>query len=284
MSSLPPAQKPSAFPMRLIEPAQTWSLINLRELWQYRDLIYFMTLRDIKVRYKQTILGPFWPVVQPFVLMIVFSFVFGGLAQFDSEGHPYPIFSYAALVPWTFFATAMTRITLSLVQNAGVITKIYFPRLILPIVGTFASLFDFIVSFALLLIMMLAFGLVPTANILWLPLLLLLAMVTSLGFGLWFAALNVRFRDIGYGVEFMLRVWIYLTPVAYSSEILPEPWSELYLLNPMSGVVEGFRWALLGSQTPPGAAVLVAALASVFILVTGLVYFNRTEAIFADVV
>lgn len=284
MSSLPPAQKPSALPMRVIEPAQPWSLINLRELWQYRDLIYFMTLRDIKVRYKQTILGPFWPIVQPFILMIVFTFIFGGLAQFDSEGHPYPVFSYAALVPWTFFATAMTRITLSLVQNAGVITKIYFPRLILPIVGTFASLFDFIVSFVLLLIMMLAFDLVPTVNILWLPLLLLLAMVTSLGFGLWFAALNVRFRDIGYGVEFMLRVWMYLTPVAYSSKELPHPWNELYLLNPMSGVVEGFRWALLGSQTPPGAAVLVAALASVFILVTGLMYFNRTEAIFADVV
>jgi len=271
-------------PVSEIAPSRGWVALKLRELWAYRELLYFLVWRDIKVRYKQTVLGAAWAVIQPFFTMVVFSLFFGSLAKMPSDGIPYPIFAYTALVPWTFFANGLTQASNSLVGNSGLIKKVYFPRLAIPIAGVLSNLVDFALAFVVLLLMMVYFKLWPTAAILWLPLLLLLAFVTALGVGLWFSALNVEFRDVRYVVPFITQFWMFATPVAYPSSLLHEPWRTLYGLNPMAGVVEGFRWALLGNASPPGPLIWVSAVASIVILVSGAFYFRRMERTFADVV
>jgi len=266
-----------------IEPTRGWGKFHLRELLEYHELFYFLVWRDIKVRYKQTLLGAAWAILQPFFTMVVFSLFFGRLAGMPSDGIPYPIFSYAALVPWTFFANGLTQSANSLVLNATLIKKVYFPRLVVPVSAVCAGLLDFALAFLVLLGMMAFYGIFPTLRILWLPPLLLLAFVTSLGAGLWLAALNVQYRDVRYIVSFLTQVWMFVTPIVYPSSLLPQPWRTLYGVNPMTGVVEGFRWALLGGETKPGAIVLLSALAAVGLLVSGAAFFRKMEKIFADV-
>jgi len=274
----------SVVPVTVIRPSQGWISLNLRDLWEYRELLYFLTWRDIKVRYKQTVLGAAWAIIQPFFTMVVFSLFFGKLAKVPSDNIPYPIFSYVALVPWTFFANGLSQSSTSLVASANLIQKVYFPRLVVPISAVISGGVDFVLAFVVLLGMMLFYGIVPTAAVVWLPLLLLLALVTSLGVGLWFTAMNVQFRDVRYAVPFLVQAWMFATPIAYPSSLLDEPWRTLYGINPMAGVVEGFRWALLGTKTVPGPIVLVSALAAVGLLVSGAFYFRRMEKTFADVV
>lgn len=267
-----------------ITPTRGWTSLKLRELWQYRHLLYFFMWRDIKVRYKQTILGASWAIIQPFFTMVVFSVFFGRLANVPSDDLPYPLFSYAALVPWQFFSNALTQASSSLVMNSNMIKKIYFPRLLMPSATVFAGVVDFTLAFIVLLGMMLAFGYLPTLNVIWLPFFLLLALVTSLGVGLWLAAMNVQFRDVRYAVPFLAQVWLFLTPIAYPSSLLDEPWRTLYGINPMAGVVEGFRWALLGTDTAPGPMIIVSSMVAAALLVSGAFYFRRMERTFADVV
>lgn len=271
-------------PVIRIEPSVGWVSLKLGELFQYRELIYFLIWRDIKVRYKQTVLGVAWAIVQPFFTMLVFSLFFGKLANVPSDGIPYPIFSYAALVPWTFFANGLTQASNSLVGSANLIKKVYFPRLAIPIATVLSGVVDFVLAFIVLVGMMAYFGFAPTINILWLPLLLLLALVTSLGVSLWLSAMNVEFRDVRYIVPFLTQFWLFATPIAYPSSLLQKPWQTLYGINPMVGVVEGFRWALLGTKTAPGAIVFVSALTAVALLIGGALYFRRMEKTFADIV
>ncbi|MBE9513727.1 MAG: ABC transporter permease [Chloroflexi bacterium] len=267
-----------------IEPSKGWVSLKLRELWEYRELLYFLIWRDVKVRYKQTVLGAAWAIIQPLFTMVVFSVFFGRLAKIPSDGIPYPIFSYAALVPWTFFANGLNQAVSGMVSHANLIKKVYFPRLAIPIARVLAGAVDFSLAFIVLLVMMFAYGIVPTANIFWLPLFLLLALVTSLGAGLWLSAMNVQFRDVGYIVPFITQFWMFATPIVYPSSLLPEPWRTLYGINPMAGVVEGFRWALLGTDTAPGPIIIVSSLAALTLLVSGAFYFRRMEKTFADVV
>lgn len=267
-----------------IEPTRGWPRLELRELFEYRELLYFLIWRDIKVRYKQTVLGAAWAIIQPFFTMVVFSLFFGRLAKIPSEGVPYPIFSYAALVPWTFFANGLGQSANSLVGSANLITKVYFPRLTIPISTVLSGVVDFALAFIVLLGMMLFYGIVPTLNVFWLPLFLFLALITAMGVGLWLSALNVQFRDVRYVVPFLTQFWLFATPIAYPSSLLSEPWRSLYALNPMVGVVEGFRWVLLGTETAPGPIIIVSTLAAILVLVSGVYYFRRMEDTFADVV
>jgi len=271
-------------PVTVIRPSSGWVPLKLRELWSYRELLYFLVWRDVKVRYKQTALGAAWAIIQPFFTMLVFSLFFGRLANIPSDNIPYPLFSFAALVPWTFFANGLGQSSDSLVGNANLIKKVYFPRLVVPFAAVLSGVVDFALAFVVLLIMMLFYGRVPTINAIWLPLLLLLALITALGVGLWLSALNVEYRDVRYVVPFLTQFWLFATPIAYPSSLLSEPWRTLYGLNPMVGVVEGFRWALVGTDTAPGAIVLVSALAALAILISGSYYFRRMEQTFADVV
>ncbi len=275
--------KTEAMPMIHIQPSKGWVSLNLRDLWEYRELLYFLVWRDVKVRYKQTVLGAAWAIIQPFFTMVVFSLFFGRLANVPSDGIPYPIFSYAALVPWTFFANGLNQATTGLVSQANLIKKVYFPRLSIPIARILAGLVDFVLAFIVLILMMFLYGIAPTSNIIWLPYFLLLALVTSLGVGLWLSAMNVRFRDVGYTVPFITQIWMFATPIAYPSSLLSEPWRTLYGINPMAGVVEGFRWALLGT-TAPGPIIIVSSFVALALLVSGAYYFRRVEKAFADVV
>jgi homopolymeric O-antigen transport system permease protein len=267
-----------------IEPSRGWVALKLRDLWEYRELLYFLTWRDISVRYKQTVLGIAWAIIQPVFTMIVFSLFFGRLAKMPSDGIPYPIFSYTALVPWTFFANGLTQSSNSLVGSANLITKVYFPRLAIPIAAVLSGLIDFALALLVLLGMILYYGMPVTIHILWLAPLLLLALVTSLGVGLMLTAMNVKFRDVRYAVPFLTQLWMFATPIAYPSSLLSEPWRTLYGLNPMVGVVEGFRWALLDNGNAPGPIIIVSSLVAVVTLVGGAFYFRRMEKNFADVV
>jgi lipopolysaccharide transport system permease protein len=267
-----------------IEPSRGWVSLQLADLWQYRELLYFLTWRDVKVRYKQTILGASWAIIQPFFSMVIFSLFFGRLAGVPSDGVPYPIFSYAALVPWTFFANGLIQSTNSLVTGGNLIKKVYFPRLAMPIAAILSGVLDFVLAFIVLLGMMLFFGIFPTINVVWLPLFLLLALITSLGAGLWLTAMNVQFRDIRYAVPFLVQAWMFISPVIYSSSMLEEPWRTLYGINPMAGVIEGFRWALLDTDTAPGPMIIVSSLVAIGLLISGAYYFRRMEKTFADVV
>ena len=268
----------------LIQPSRGWVSLKLWDVWEYRELLYFLAWRDIKVRYKQTVLGAAWAILQPVLTMVVFSVVFGRLLQAPSDGIPYPIFTFCALLPWQLFAHALTQSSNSLVSNERLITKVYFPRLVIPISSILAGLVDFGIAFVVLLGMMLYYGIVPTAAIVTLPLFLLLAVATALAVGLWLSALNVQYRDVRHTIPFLTQIWLFATPVAYASSLIPEPWRAWYGLNPMAGVVEGFRWALLGQTGSPGSLVLVSAFAVTVLLVGGLVYFRRMEKQFADIV
>ena len=268
----------------LIEPTQGWVSLQLHELWEYRELLYFLVWRDVKVRYKQTVLGMAWAILQPFFTMVVFSLFFGKLAKMPSDGIPYPLFSYAALVPWTFFANGLSQASNSLVGSAHLITKVYFPRLTVPISSVISGIIDFVLAFMVLLGIMAYYGVFPTLNVIWLPFLLLLALITALGVGMWFSALNVQFRDVHYVLPFLTQAWLFATPIVYPSSLLSEPWRTLYGINPMVGVVEGFRWALLGTQTAPGPMIIVSSIAALTILVAGAFYFRSMEKTFADMV
>ena len=282
----PESQPPAPAPLiTMIQPSKGWVSLKLREVWEFRELLYFLTWRDIKVRYKQTLFGAAWAIIQPFFTMIVFSLFFGRLAEIPSDGIPYPIFSYAALLPWTFFANGITQSANSLIGNSKLISKVYFPRLIVPFSSVLGGLPDFAIAFVVLIGMMIYYGLYPSlASLFWLPIFLLLALVTATGMGLWLSALNVEFRDIRYVVPFLIQFWLFATPVAYPASLLDEPWRTIYGLNPMVGVVEGFRWALLQSGNPPGPMIVLSSLAAVALLVSGLFYFRRMEQTFADIV
>jgi lipopolysaccharide transport system permease protein len=252
-------------------------------MWLFRELLLFLAWRDIKIRYKQTVLGFAWAILQPFMTMVVFSLFFGKLAKIPSEGIPYPIFSFAGLLPWQFFANAINVSTTSLVTNANMVTKVYFPRLFVPISSVLSGLVDFLLALVVLFFMMLFYHISPTTGIFLVPLFMLMAFTAALGVSLWMSALNVKYRDVRYVVPFLTQFWFFATPVTYPSNLLNEPWRTLYGLNPMVGVVEGFRWALLGTN-PPEAMIFVSAVISLLLLVSGLLYFNRTEKTFADVI
>ena len=260
-----------------------WASVDFAELWHYRELLLFQALRDIKVRYKQTALGAAWAILQPVLTMAVFTILFGRLAGVSSDGVPYPIFAFSALLPWQLFAFALTQSSNSLVDNAPVLTKVYFPRLILPLASVLAGLVDFIIASGVLAGMMLYYGIVPGWGAMTLPLFILLALAAALAVGLWLSALNARYRDVRYTIPFLAQFWLFITPVAYSSTLVPKEWQVVYALNPMVGVIDGFRWALLGT-TPPGPMLLVSAMATVLVLIGGLLYFRRMERSLADIV
>lgn len=268
----------------VIRPRRGFRPLDLGEIWQSRELLYFLTWRDIKVRYKQTVLGAAWAVLQPFLTMVVFSLFFGRLAGVPSDDIPYPLFAYSALVPWTFFATGLAQSSNSLVGSSNLLRKVYFPRLVIPLSSILAGLVDFCIAFVVLLGMMVLYGYPPTSQLAWLPLLLILAFATSLGTGLWLSAMNVQFRDVRYVIPFLVQLWLFATPIAYPSSLLSEPWRIMYAINPMVGVVEGFRWALLGTDTAPGPMIMVSASVAVALLISGAYYFRRMEKSFADVV
>ena len=268
----------------ILRPSRGWGALNLGDLWKYRELIYFLTWRDIKVRYKQTFLGAAWAILQPFLSMVVFTIFFGGLLNVSSEGQPYPVFSYTALLPWGVFSKALSDAGRSLVINRNMITKVYFPRLVVPIASVLGGVVDFLIAFVVLLAMMVYYQVTPTPAVWTLPLFLILALVTALGVGLWLSALNVIYRDVGYVLPFLTQFWFYITPIVYSASEIPEHWRLIYALNPMVGVVEGFRWALLGTSSAPGPVVAVSAGIALLILVTGMFYFRRMERTFADMV
>jgi lipopolysaccharide transport system permease protein len=264
-------------------PSRGWVALNLRAVWDYRELLYFLTWRDIKVRYKQTALGAGWAIIQPFMTMVAFSVFFGQLGKIPSDGVPYPIFSYAALLPWTFFAYALSNSSNSLVGSANLISKVYFPRLVIPVSSVLAGVVDFVIAFVVLLVLMAYFGIAPTTRVCLLPAFLVLGLITALGVGLWLSALNVEYRDVRYTVPFLTQFWLFATPVAYPSSLLAEPWRTLYGLNPMVGVIEGFRWTLLDTPAP-GAMLGLSVLMAIAVLLSGAYYFRRMERTFADVV
>ncbi|OLB13311.1 MAG: phosphate ABC transporter permease [Candidatus Rokubacteria bacterium 13_2_20CM_69_10] len=268
----------------VIRPSTGWTGVSLRDLWAYRELLYFLAWRDIKVRYKQTALGVIWVVIQPLFAMLVFSVFFGRLAGMPSGGVPYPVFAFCALLPWQLFAHALTESSASLVTNQNLITKVYFPRLIIPLAPVLASLLDFLIAFGLLLGMLAYYRITPTLWVWTLPLFLLLAIALAIGVGLWLAALNARYRDVRYTIPFLTQIWLFATPIAYPSSLVPEPWRAWYGLNPMAGVVDGFRWALLGTADAPGGLMAVSAAVTLVILVSGVHYFRRTERTFADTI
>jgi lipopolysaccharide transport system permease protein len=271
-------------PVIRIQAARGWVSLRLGELWSYRELMYFLTWRDVKIRYKQTALGVLWAVLQPLLTMLVFTIFFGRLARVPSDGIPYSLFALAGLVPWTFFASGLNQSANSLVAGANMLKKIYFPRLIMPIAAVCSGAVDLVIAIGLVGVMLAWRGVPLTANALWLPAFLLLAFVTALGVGVWLAALNVEYRDVRFTVPFLIQFWMYATPIAYPSSLLPEPWRTLYGLNPMAGVVEGFRWSLAGAKTQPGPMILVSAAVALLLLITGAFYFRRMERVFADIV
>jgi lipopolysaccharide transport system permease protein len=268
----------------VITPSAGWPGLDLRELWAYRELLFFLVWRDIKVRYKQTELGLAWALLQPLLTMVVFSVFFGRLVRVPSDGVPYPAFALAALVPWTFFSYGLTQSANSVVADQQLVTKVYFPRLAIPVATVLSGLADLVPSLVVLLGFLAYLGITPSWSVLWLVPLLLLAFVTALGAGLWLAALNVQYRDVRYTVPFLTQLWLFATPVAYPSSLIGEPWRTLYGLNPMAGVVEGFRWALLGTRTAPGSMIAASAVAALLLLGGGLLYFRRMEDTFADVI
>ncbi len=276
--------KEHLYPIIRIEPSTGWVALQLRELWIYRELLFFLVWRDVKVRYKQTVLGIAWAIIQPLFTMVVFTIIFGGLARLDSDGTPYALFSFTALVPWTFFANALSQGSNSLVGSAHLIKKVYFPRLAVPIATLLSAFVDFGLAFMLLIAMLLWFKIGFTLYLLLLPLFVLLACVTALGMSLWLSALNVQFRDIRYVIPFVISLWQFASPVIYSSSIIPGFWRPLYNLNPMVGVIDGFRWVLLGTPAPPLLATMLSAIMATLVLISGALYFRRTEKYFADVV
>lgn len=273
----------AAPPVVRITPPSRWWEVPFRELWAYRELLYFFVWRDIKIRYKQTAIGAAWAVLQPLLTMIVFTLFFGKLAHIPSEGLPYPIFYYSALLPWTYFATSLQNATNTMVGNQNVITKVYFPRLALPLSSVFSGLVDFGISFLMFVAMMIYYRVAPSMALLWLPMFLLLALLTALGVGLWLSALNAIYRDVRYVVPFLVQFWMFASPVAYASSLVPTKWRWLYELNPMAGVIDGFRWSLAHGK-PPNGLLFQSAGAVILVLLSGVAYFQRMETTVADVV
>lgn len=272
-------------PVHIYEPRKPWQLLEgWREFWHYRELLFFLTWRDIMIRYKQAVLGIGWAILQPVLTVVIFSVIFGMLAKLPSEGIPYPIFSFAALLPWQLFAGAMSRAGNSLVLNRNLITKVYFPRVMIPLSSVLAGLVDFLLAFLVLLVMMLIYGVAITWTVLLLPLLVIFALLTAFAVGVWLSALNVRYRDVQHLIPFLIQAWMYASPVAYSIELIPEgPWRILYSLNPLVGVIQGFRWAIFGG-TSPDLMILVSGLVVALMMTGGLLYFRQTEEGFADVI
>lgn len=279
----PTTTETASVPTLIIRPPKKWVPIDFHELWEYRELLYSFVARDVKIRYKQTALGFLWAIIQPLFMMVIFTLFFGGFAKIPSDGVPYPLFSFAALLPWTLFSEGLGRSTSSMVGNAGIMTKVYFPRLIMPISGIISPLVDFFIAFIILILMMAYYGFVPTIAIVLLPLFILLALATSLAIGLWLSALNIKYRDFQYTLPFIIQLGLYASPIVYPSSMIPAQYRILYGLNPMAGVIEGFRWALLGAK-PPEAMLLVSVGVVVVLLIGGLFYFKRMEQYFADVV
>lgn len=281
---MPTALESLPSPLITIKPSTGWLGLNLPEIWDRRELLYFLTWREVKVRYKQTLLGAAWALLQPLFTMVIFSLFFGRLAKLPSDGIPYPVFAFTALVPWVFFSNGLTQSANSLISNSQLITKIYFPRLLVPTAAVLGGVIDFLLAFGLLILMILWYGVGIHASIVWIPLFLLLAFVTSLGAGLWLSALNVEYRDVRHIVPFLVQMWLFATPIAYPSSLLHEPWHTLYALNPMVGVVEGFRWAILGTKTRPDSVLLISSAIAILALITGALFFRRTEKRFADLI
>jgi homopolymeric O-antigen transport system permease protein len=273
-----------AVPVMRITPPTRWWILPFGELWDFRELIYFFVWRDIKIRYKQTAIGAAWAVLQPLLTMLIFSLFFGRLAHIPSEGLPYPIFYYSALLPWMYFAAAMQNATSTIVENQRVITKVYFPRLALPLASILSGLVDFGVSFLMFVVLMIYYGIRPTTAVIWFPAFILLAILTALGVGLWLSALNALYRDVRYVLPFLVQFWLFASPVAYPASLVPPKWRWLYGLNPMAGVIEGVRWSLTGHTSSPGRLIFVSAAAVLVLLVSGLAYFQKVETTVADVV
>ncbi|MES0344519.1 MAG: ABC transporter permease [Anaerolineales bacterium] len=271
--------------LTVIQPSRGWAWIDLRELWRYRELVYFLVWRDVKVRYKQTLLGAAWAILRPFLSMVIFTVVFAGLANLDTDGAPPPVFYFSGLLPWMLFQDGVVKAGNSLVTGSSLITKVYFPRIAIPLASVLAGVVDFALAFIVLVGMMIYYGVRPTDAIWTLPLFLLLALVTSLGVGLWLSALNVQYRDVGYVTPFLLQAWMFASPVVYSATLIPEGWARIaFGLNPMAGVVQGFRWAILGVGEPPSELIILSVLVAIFLLISGMLYFKRMERTFADVV
>jgi len=277
-------QKSSPISTIIIKPVHGFEFIKLGDLWHYRELLYFLVWRDLKVRYKQTLIGAAWAIVQPFVTMIIFSIFFGRIAKIPSEGIPYPIFSYAALLPWTLFSQGTIQASNSLVSSASLITKVYFPRLVIPISAVLSPLIDFAIAFVVLIGMMIYYGVYPTVMVFWFPVFLLLTLVTTFGISIWFSALNVKYRDVRYAIPFLVQIWLFATPVIYPSTILQGKWRVFLGLNPMTAVIEGFRWSLLGVGKIGGRMIWASIAVAVVLFFTGIFYFQKTERSFADVV
>jgi lipopolysaccharide transport system permease protein len=274
----------SSAPVTVIRPPRGWIPINLRELWAYRELLYFLTWRDIKVRYKQTLIGFAWAIIQPVFMMIVFSLFFGTLAKVPSENIPYPLFSYAGVLPWTLFSEGLTRSSNSLVLDSNLIQKVYFPRLLMPLSGVLSPLVDFSIAFLVLIGMMLYFGHYPSVTMFWILPFLLLELLFAIGVGLWLSAINVQYRDVRYAVPFLIQLGLFASPVVYSVNFVPERFQAVYgLINPMAGILEGFRWAILGTK-PPSYLVIASVAIILVVLISGIFYFRRREKAFADVV
>ena len=271
-------------PVWVIQPSKGFLRINLPELWHYRELFYFLVWREIKVRYKQTFIGAGWAIIQPFFSMVIFTLFFGNLAKIPSDGIPYPVFSYAALLPWTFFAQAMSFSANSLIANSNLVTKIYFPRLIMPVAPVLACLVDLAIACALLFVLMPYYGVLPSRNLWAIPIPLFLAVMTACGIGIFLSALNVKYRDFRYVIPFLTQFWMFGSPVVYPASMVPEQWRIVYGLNPMTGVIEGFRWALLGTQIDPWSIILTSAISATVILFFGIYYFRRAERFFADLI
>jgi lipopolysaccharide transport system permease protein len=278
------SQRQAGLPHVVIRPTSGWASLGLRELWQYRELLYFLVWRDVKVRYKQTAVGALWAILQPTLLMILFSIVFGHLAKIDTGGVPYPVFAYAGLLPWLLFVNSMTQSSTSLVLNSDLITKVYFPRLAIPLATVIAAVVDFLIASSVLVGLMAYYEIAPSLAVLTLPLFVLLAVLTALGVGVWLSALNVKYRDVQYTINFLVMLWLFATPIAYSIHIVPDSLQWIYGLNPMSGVVEGFRWALFQKTAAPSSLIFISAAMMAVVLLSGITYFRKTERSFADVI
>ena len=271
-------------PVIRISSSTSWLALRLGELWDHRELLYFFVWRDVKVRYKQTAIGAAWAIIQPLLTVVTFTIIFDKFARMPSDGLPYPVFSYAALLPWNYFSKSLNGSIVSVVDGANLITKVYFPRLLLPISATVSGLMDFGISFIFLLVMMAWYGIMPTWGTLLLPCFVLLTMLTALSVGLWLSVINVRFRDVGQVTSFLIQIWLFASPVAYPVSVVPEKWRTLYSLNPMAGVIEGFRWALLGKQMPDILPIITSIAVVLLLLVGGIIFFKRMENTFADIV
>lgn len=271
-------------PITRIEPSRGLVSLHLKDVWEYRELLYFLTWRDIKVRYKQSLIGVGWAVLQPLLTMVIFTFVFGRFAGVPSEGIPYPLFSFAALLPWQYFASAVGRSGVSIVNSSNLIAKVYFPRLIIPLSAAIAPAVDFAITLAMLFLLMAYYGVAPTVHVVFLPAFFLLACAAAMAVSLWLSALHVRYRDVGYVIPFMVQIWMFISPVAYPSSLVPEQWRVLYGLNPMAGVIEGFRWSLFGTGKPPDLVVALSVAVTLIVLIGGLLFFQKIEETFADVV